>query len=124
MPKAVRAQLETVIARAKLRLVSLRPWWAGALDTALAAQPDLQLLVVEESESLTLLAGTDGSWSMAEVFSPKPSADEAARTVRRMAAGAAVRPEASAWLRLDSTSAEVSRAMWPAAQALLHEGPS
>lgn len=124
MPVAVLAQIESLIGRAKLRLVSLRPWWAAVLDQALATQPGLELLVVEEPESLTLLAGKAGIWSMAEVFSPKPSADEAARTVRRLAAGAFARPESSAWLRLDSTGAEVSRALWPSAQTSPLEGQS
>lgn len=113
IPTSVHAQIETLIRSAKLRLVSLRPWWAGALDEALATQPAPELLVIEEPDGLTLLAGRDGAWSLAEVFSPKPAADEPERTVRRLAAGVAIPPDASTWLRLNPATLEGPRAPWP-----------
>lgn len=116
MPAAVHARIEALVQRAKLRLVSLRPWWAGALDQALAAQPGLEMLVVEEPESLVMLAGQQGTWSMVEVLMPKPSPDEALRAVRRLMAGSSVRPEMSARLCLNTESPGALGRPWPVAQ--------
>lgn len=119
MPTAVHARIEAVMAGAQLRLVSLRPWWAGALNQALQQQADLKMVVIDEPESLALLAGQGDDWDLADVFAPRPSADEAIRTVHRLSAGGSVQPEQSAWLRLGAGSAG---ALWPAAEPVQFGG--
>jgi hypothetical protein len=94
------------------------------LDQALAVRPELELLAVEDTESLVLLAMQGGNWSMAEAFTPRPSADEAIRVVQRMAAGASVQPERSAWWRWDAEMPNVGNALWPAARPSPFEGRS
>jgi len=124
MPAAEHERVEAAVKRAKLRLLSLRPWWAAVLDQALAVRPELELLAVEDTESLVLLATQGGNWSMAETFAPRPSADEAIRVVQRMAAGASVQPERSAWWRWDAEMPNVGNALWPAARPSPFEGRS
>jgi hypothetical protein len=53
------------------KLCGLRPWWSAALSSAMAGERKPALLAVEEDgESLTLLAGEEGTWSLAKSISP------------------------------------------------------
>lgn len=115
MTTTSRETIEGIIKESGLRLKSLRPWWAGALAQTRAAEADLQMLVVEEPDSLVLLTGSGDVWSLAEGLAPKPQEEDAIRTVRRLGASAGVAASTTAWVRLDEAGSS-SVSLWPSAK--------
>lgn len=83
---------------------SVRPWWAAALNAAVAGQHKPALLSVEEEgESLTLLAGAEGAWSVVKSVVPVP--EQAAAMVQRAMLNAGVGADQVLKARLGSTEA-------------------
>lgn len=90
MQRALRDEIENVAKRHRIRLKCLRPWWAAVLDAVAAPkEPACQLLAVEDSDALTILAGNDGELDSAATYSPAPPRGEmeAVLTRRRLGAG-------------------------------------
>ena len=66
-----------VLRGARLRAVSVKPWWAGVLNAALstvamtpAAAAKVEMLGVRDCDSLTVLAGAADSFDHASSLSP------------------------------------------------------
>jgi hypothetical protein len=81
-----------------VRVSSIRPWWARALEGCLRREPDTKLLCVEEPGVATLLAG-DGP-SLAMTIAPCDPAQLSA-LVRRVCIGQGLDVAQAALVRLD-----------------------
>lgn len=53
-----------------LRAMSIRPWWAAALSSALNESPNLNSISIQDDDSVTLLVGKDESYQLAATVSP------------------------------------------------------
>jgi hypothetical protein len=66
-----------------VRLASIRPWWAAALDAANAEQPGFDLLAVRDGDALVLLAERNGQRLEAMAYDPCPAPEQAEAVVQR-----------------------------------------
>ena len=115
---AGRSALMSAAELAKVKVVSIRPWWAQALNQALARQPDLALLAAEDSEALTLLVCRGDVWVAADAYAPKPMQAELEPLVKRRLFAADLADVAACRVRLDGTALADSAQAWPAAALL------
>ena len=104
--------------RAKVRLLTVRPWWAQALDEALLRQPDLALIAVADTEAVTLLAAKDDVWVAADSYDPKPPALQLESLVTRRLFAAGVAELQVCRVGLDAAELYDISSAWPRAVAL------
>jgi len=81
----VLAALNRGAAEVGVRLQSVRPWWALALDEARRDGDGVELLAAEDSDALILLSATGEHWREAAAYAPKPVAQQAEAVVQRRA---------------------------------------
>jgi len=112
--RSIETQLER---ESGMRIASMRPWWAHALDGALTSDADRRLLVVEEPDAWTLLGGVGAEFSLASTCWPLPEHDQAMGWVRRSLLGAAMTSEGGLCARF-SRDAMASRTGVPNAELL------
>ncbi|HEX6705215.1 MAG TPA: hypothetical protein VF169_10680 [Albitalea sp.] len=105
---AVQAQtldaIESAARRHSLRVQSLRPWWAAALDHALSRGPDARLLAVSDGDGMTVLGGRE-RFDTANGYVPAPSAEQADKVLARLALTAGLQPADVVRVRLSRTAA-------------------
>jgi hypothetical protein len=90
MPAALRDLILLQGKAARVRIAGVRPWWALAQKQLLAGQPTLELLALEDTDAVVLLAGNASGWLAAEAYAPKPqqaAERQALLTRRAFAAG-------------------------------------
>lgn len=75
---------------ARLRLLSIEPWWGRALNEALAKPVAPRLLVVEDSDAVTMLGGEHGKFSSAATYAPRPAAEQMQALVTRATMNAGI----------------------------------
>jgi len=83
------------------RAVSIRPWWARALDAALATNPALNALGIWEGGALTVLTGSDDTFASARTQLRVGTADLAAAAFSRALVSAMIAPDDALALGLD-----------------------
>lgn len=123
IPAQTRLQIEQTVRRAGFRLKALRPWWAGVIEQALAEQADLELLAVEDTESLVVMTASGDLWTAADTHTPAPGAEQTHNMIRRLAMGSAIEPIRVARYNLGAEAAAISR-LWPAPQLVSGGGES
>jgi hypothetical protein len=85
------AQVIETAARAHgIRVKSLRPWWAAALNRALTIDAQARLVAVADGDAMTLLGGQAGRFDTATGYVPAPSQEQAQQLLARMALTAGV----------------------------------
>lgn len=91
---SLRDGIEWVAREHGLRIKAMRPWWSLAMGTATAQlETALRLLVVEDTDSLTVLTSTAGSYTTLASYAPRPDAAYKRAVVTRAAMTAGVAPE-------------------------------
>lgn len=101
----------------KVRLATLRPWWALALGEALAHKPDTGLFAAEDGDSITLLSACADTWLTADTYVPKPEAEQAEAIITRRAFAAGL-PSDAVWRARLNMELRPDVPTWPAAQRL------
>jgi hypothetical protein len=86
--------IERAMKACRVRIVSIRPWWAEVLSGVLDARSDMQSLAVWEDDTLLTMTGARGEFSAVQVL--HPVSDEGA------AAGAFARSLVSSMVPTDS----------------------
>jgi hypothetical protein len=77
MPADLHAAVMLAAKRARVRIKSMRPWWALALEQACQLQGrGLQMLVLRDTDASLLLAETAGQWARADAYLPQPTPEE------------------------------------------------
>lgn len=78
MPVALRQASADMASELGVKLHSLRPWWSRALDEHLQSAPDAaEPFAASDTDGLILLASAgDGTWALAEAFTPSPAPDQ------------------------------------------------
>lgn len=87
MPEALLAALQSAVHQSGMKLRSVRPWWAGALDEQLERGESPCIFVAEEHDAYTLLATEEGAWTVAETSLPAADPLQVDDWVRRLAVG-------------------------------------
>jgi hypothetical protein len=73
--------------------VSLRPWWARALDARLKQRSGATLVAVDEPDGVTLLGASDSGPTVAMTQVPRPDPEQTLTMVRRLCMGRDVPPD-------------------------------
>lgn len=94
-------QLNAIAAEHRLRLESIRPWWAEVLNETLVSRPGLQALAAWEEDVLTLLAGASSSISMARSMTGIPDEAAAKAAFLRMCMAESIDPAQCLAVALD-----------------------
>lgn len=83
---AVERRVVTTIADAAketgVRIVSMRPWWAYALEQQ--AREAAESIVVRDTDALTVLAVSDDVWRLAHSYVPRPSEEQTPSLLDRL----------------------------------------
>jgi hypothetical protein len=108
--EAVLTSIKKASSSVGARAVSIRPWWARALDAALAANPVLSSLGIWEAKTLTVLTGSGDAFSSAQTFTQVGSVELASAAFSRALISAMVAPDDALVLQLD-LRASTSRGM-------------
>lgn len=88
----------------KVKLLTVRPWWALALDEALEHKPDTVIFAAEDVDSTTVLVSQADQWLVAETSCPPPEGSRLEAIIARRAFSADS-PVSEAWrARLDPGS--------------------
>jgi len=89
-----------------VHVASIRPWWARALQQAIAEPDHLDVLAAEDSDALILLVADANQWLSADAYIPKPPRQELASLLARraFACGANVASARRACLKSPSES--------------------
>lgn len=87
---AVWEALDAALRTARLRPVSVRPWWSEALRICLARKPDALALACHDGSALTLLGGTGADFSVARTFHPVADVESARAALLRAALSAQI----------------------------------
>jgi hypothetical protein len=77
-------RLEEALAAHWKRVISISPWWTALLGRALKEDKTLSLLTVRDCDSLTVLAGSKCSFSLATTIAPVQNDDAAAAALSRL----------------------------------------
>ncbi len=95
MPAPLRELILSQGQQARVRIASIRPWWALAQKQLLAGHPGFELLVLEDTDAVVLLLSNGSGWLTAEAYTPKPvHAAQRQALLTRRAFAAGVPPEA------------------------------
>ena len=95
------AAIEHALTSVRTRVVSIRPWWAEALASALRGNASLHALGVWEGRALTTLFGDGQAFSSVQTLYPVDSADAALAAFARAQVSAMVAPEGALAISLD-----------------------
>ncbi len=98
--------LKRTAGRAGVRLLSIRPWWALALDEVRASGEDFDLLAAEDTDALVLLSAGGEQWREAAAYAPAPVAEQAEAVVQRRAMAQGVGVERMRRARLSMPGAD------------------
>lgn len=99
----VLATLQRRLGEARIRAVSIRPWFDQALAVALRANEGLQAFAVWEGRALTILMGDAHGFSVARTIYPVEAVEAATAAVARAQVSALVAPDGAQAIRLDWT---------------------
>ena len=66
------------------QIKSIRPWWAELLRVVLQNEPQVPVIAAHDCDSLTLLAGRDGRFDIANTLSPVRDRETADAALARM----------------------------------------
>jgi hypothetical protein len=94
-------RLELIATKLRLRLESIRPWWAEVLNEALSSQPGLRAMAAWEDDVLTLLAGSPATISLARAMASIHDAATARAAFLRMCMAEGIDPAHSVAVALD-----------------------
>ncbi len=98
------AAIESALGAIRTCAVSIRPWWAEALASALRANASLRAFGVWEGRALTTLVGEGRAFSSAQTLYPVESGEAAAAAFARTQVSAMVAPEDALAVTLDWAS--------------------
>jgi len=101
---------------AGVRLKSIRPWWAGALDEVLQDGKPLELFSAADTDSVVLLVGSSDSWMLATTSSPRPFDQDLERWYRRQSLSldsAALQPTVARHVEVCFGDPAPKRGLWP-----------
>lgn len=102
----------------KLKLLTVRPWWALALDEALQHKPNLVVFAAEDVDSTTVLVSQADRWLVAETSCPPPLGSRLQAIIARRAF-LADSPLSETWhARLDPES-RPNVLGWPVSKRIL-----
>ena len=96
--------VERRFASARIRALSIRPWWDHALEHALRIDSTLNAFATWEGDALTILTGADHGFSSARTVHPVCDADAASAAFARALVSSLVSPQRALAVRLDWTS--------------------
>ena len=116
------ASIVAAVRDAKCRVLSLRPWWTGALHRALQDHRDARMLVAVESDAVTILSGQHGRWDSASTFAPAPPAPQLEQLLARKLMATAIGAELRVLAQADASA--LGGAMWPAVRLTVGETSS
>jgi hypothetical protein len=80
-------QIRTVLKAHGFTVMSLRPWWARALDARLMQRSGAALVAVDEADGVTLLGASGSAATMAMTLLPRPDPEQTLAMVRRLCMG-------------------------------------
>lgn len=83
MEAAVRDTIWHAAQQGHVQLISVRPWWAGALDQALAHQSNLRLFAAKDSDAAVMLTAEGDGWMSAESYLPLPTSAQLESLISR-----------------------------------------
>lgn len=101
--------------RAGVHVQSIRPWWAGALDRRLLAEPSTPVFAASDTDALTVLTTSDDGWQAAHSVLPLPGAGQAEPLLDRLLLGVDLERSAMRHARLVR---EASTGAWPREEAV------
>lgn len=113
MPEALLELLRTVARQSGMKLLSARPWWAGALDEVLASRAGSRLFVAEEHDACTLLAAEGGAWTVADTSFPVAGSLQVDDLIRRLTVGMSATHDQVARVSV-APQAGCGARLWPA----------
>lgn len=96
--------IEDALSAVRTRAVSIRPWWAEAMASALRANASLRAFGVWEGRALTTLVGGGRRFSSAQTLYPVDTVEAAAASFARTQVSAMVAPEDAFAVALDWSS--------------------
>ncbi len=100
--------IEDALSAVRTRALSIRPWWAEAMASALRANASLRAFGVWEGRALTTLVGEGRTFSSAQTLYPVDSVEAATASFARAQVSAMVAPEDAFAVALDwSLNAEL-----------------
>jgi hypothetical protein len=104
------SRVATIVGAAKdarVRLVSMRPWWAGVSEHRSSGEP---VLAARDTDALTVLAASADAWQLAHSYLPRPSVEQTRPLLDRLMLAAGF--EASAMRHLE-LARDASNGVWP-----------
>ena len=112
MDRSLIATILDAARNAGVRIVSVRPWWAGVLERRAASKSPL--LAARDTDALTVLAARDDAWSLAHSCLPRPDESRSKALLDRltMAADVGHGPASHADIAPDAHSG-----LWPVVPA-------
>lgn len=116
VPTSIVDALRDAATAAGFNLVSIRPWWARALDRARETAPALRALVVVEPDAATLLISDGDRWVAGIVYQPRPLDEHIEGVLRRRLFETGVGAADMYRMRLDLGASPESN--WPAARVV------
>ena len=103
-------------AQLRVRIKSIRPAWAEAIDAAPAALRGASVMVCRDADSLTLLGLRDGRYDLASTYAPRPAAVEMDRLMQRLWLAREQPPNAAAEALIGVAASGVPTISWSAPQ--------
>lgn len=92
MSEELLESIESVAAQHRLRVRSMRPWWAAAFNEVAAKDEGIRLVSISDDESMVLLGRKEGRFETASCYTPGTSDEQTSRLLSRLSlvAGAGV----------------------------------
>jgi hypothetical protein len=123
MSRSLQQEILASVKATRISLLSLRPWWALALDEILTAQAGTELFAAQDSDAVAVLVAKDGTWLSADTYAPKPEAQQLEALVTRRLFASTVSADKACRVRLNELSA-ANKQPWPAAEAVSSFAPA
>lgn len=83
MSQAVCATVHALAREHRIRMRSLRPWWAGVVDNIVAAEPTVRTVSVTDGDAMVVLRGDSGQWEAATSYVPALGPEQARQLFAR-----------------------------------------
>lgn len=108
--------IHRLAAQLRVRIKSIRPAWAEAIDAAPAALRGASVMVCRDADSLTLLGLRDGRYDLASTYAPRPAAAEIDRLMQRLWLARERPPNAMAEAVIGTAVSSVTTISWSTSQ--------
>lgn len=112
--RAFKFALESAADEAHLAIATIRPWWASAVDEAIAIRPHARLVIAEDEDAITWVESVDDRWISAGTQVPKPTSDQVKQLLSRRAMASGLTNDQVAHLVL-APRLESPGSIWPRA---------